>query len=392
MNRRILITEEQVYNLSLCEELLMEASMTLPEIHEKYYSMIPEETFERITKGDPTWNEGKPLKMGNYSRWMLNNYRDGKFNDSIINQVLGLIDDFHKYRNLIQNKDLNSYKSLNDIARAVNDAREVSEDELGGATSKQMVAQQEKMNGAKKVYEDGEWIVIVPETEEAAKFYGKGTKWCTSAEKDNRFEQYNKEGKLYINIRKSDGKKFQFQLESESFMDEEDKALDKTRLKDVIGMSDGLVDFYKKINKDLFSYYVFTSDVKTINCQYKYEVHKRAFYRDGEKINVPAYGAKTIIIRDKYFFTVDETSQEFDLSTETHDNEEDFYSLFFGKVKMNDLYDMVVSNMKSKYYGSILGIDNINFFGENAEKIVVRFSLNFQDDQTIVKELQTKDI
>ncbi len=113
MKRRILITEEQVYNLSLCDELLMEAAMTLPEIHEKYYPMIPEETFERITKGDPTWNEGKPLKMGNYSRWMLNNYRDGKFNDSIINQVLGLVNDFHKYRNLIQNKDLNGYKSLN---------------------------------------------------------------------------------------------------------------------------------------------------------------------------------------------------------------------------------------------------------------------------------------
>ncbi len=74
MNKMILITEEQVYNLSLCEELLMEAAMTLPEIHEKYYQMIPEETFERITKGDHTWNEGKPLKMGNYSTSNENNY------------------------------------------------------------------------------------------------------------------------------------------------------------------------------------------------------------------------------------------------------------------------------------------------------------------------------
>lgn len=54
---------------------------------------------------------------------------------------------------------------------------------------------------------------------------------------------YSKQGPLYINIRKFDGAKFQFHFESDQFMDVDD---DPVSLKE-IGLSEGIIDFYTKI-------------------------------------------------------------------------------------------------------------------------------------------------
>ena len=60
---------------------------------------------------------------------------------------------------------------------------------------------------------------------------------------------YSKQGPLYINIRKSDGAKFQFHFETMQFMDANDEP---TSLRN-IGLSDGLAEFYTKANP-LFKY------------------------------------------------------------------------------------------------------------------------------------------
>jgi hypothetical protein len=53
-------------------------------------------------------------------------------------------------------------------------------------------------------------------TEAAAKLYGKNTKWCTAAEKNNMFEHYKGQGNLYIIITQ-DGRKFQLHMEQPQF-------------------------------------------------------------------------------------------------------------------------------------------------------------------------------
>lgn len=44
------------------------------------------------------------------------------------------------------------------------------------------------------VYEDENWIVVAPETEESCNFYGNGTKWCISARENNEFNAYINQG------------------------------------------------------------------------------------------------------------------------------------------------------------------------------------------------------
>jgi Domain of unknown function (DUF4116) len=66
--------------------------------------------------------------------------------------------------------------------------------------------------------------IVVPMTEFAACWWGRGTKWCTAAEKNNAFAEYHKIAPLVI-IVCSDGTKFQIHVTPKTidFMDSMDK-------------------------------------------------------------------------------------------------------------------------------------------------------------------------
>lgn len=71
-------------------------------------------------------------------------------------------------------------------------------------------------------FNDSEFKVIIPKTKEAAIFFGRNTQWCTSAEKDNRFNDYSEDGDLYIVLHKPTNRRWQLHFESAQFMDERD--------------------------------------------------------------------------------------------------------------------------------------------------------------------------
>ena len=79
---------------------------------------------------------------------------------------------------------------------------------------------------AETVYEDNDVRVIIPNDKEAACYYGQGTRWCTAATGSfNYFDNYNKEGPLYILLPKKaeyDGEKYQLHIPSQMYMDETD--------------------------------------------------------------------------------------------------------------------------------------------------------------------------
>lgn len=67
--------------------------------------------------------------------------------------------------------------------------------------------------------------VIMPYTEEAAKFFGRGTRWCTASENNNMFARYYQRGRLYIVLFKGRPKKWQLHCEAEQFMDASDEQI-----------------------------------------------------------------------------------------------------------------------------------------------------------------------
>ena len=226
------------------ESYLIEAE--LKDIYPKYYNDIPQDIFYNIIKTDPTYDEQRSQKMGKYGKWLLNQYRQGNLDMNNLSKVRNTIDFFNRYNRQLEVKDINQYKNIDQVYDNVKNFME----DPSQATSKSEEARKIKEMGAEKVYEDNDWLIIVPKTREAAIYYGKGTKWCTASTRGyNYFERYNNEGRLYININKNTGDKYQFHFESNSFMDAEDKPITGI-IAEEIGLSSGAEQFYASLGED----------------------------------------------------------------------------------------------------------------------------------------------
>lgn len=230
MIKKIILTESQ-FNYLL-------ESASLNDIYDKYYSNIDNDIFMKIIQADPTYNVNKPQKMGKYGKWLLNIYKNGKLMIEDLYKATNYLKCFIDYYNVIQDKDINKIKSLQELYDIVRPYLEGN-----SPTSKSDEIRKIK-EGAEKVYEDNEWIIIIPHTKEASCYYGKGTQWCTAADySNNMFDHYNSQGSLYININKATKEKFQFHFETDSFMDENDREI-KSPIAYNISLSQGACSYY----------------------------------------------------------------------------------------------------------------------------------------------------
>lgn len=230
---KILITESQF-------RYLFEAA-TLSDIYTKYYSKIPEDIFRQIISADPTYRVEKSEKMGKYGKWLLSLYMNRELKLEDLYKATTYLKYFIKYYNVINDKDINKCKSLSDLYNIV--AYYMKNDDV--ATSKSDEVRRIK-EGAEKVYEDSRWLVIIPHTQEASCYYGKGTQWCTAAEHgNNMFDHYNSQGDLYINIDKANNVKYQFHFETDSFMTETDSEIEAP-VAETCELSEGLCNWYRE--------------------------------------------------------------------------------------------------------------------------------------------------
>ena len=81
---------------------------------------------------------------------------------------------------------------------------------------------------ATTVFENGAVRIIVPHDETSACYYGQGTRWCTAAKSNNMYDNYARDGDLYILLPKQpkyDGEKYQLHFASGQFMDEGDSPI-----------------------------------------------------------------------------------------------------------------------------------------------------------------------
>ena len=146
---------------------------------------------------------------------------------------------FIKFAQKIEDKDINHYSSLPQLYEKVRPFME-NPNQASSHSEEVRIAKE----GAEKVYEDDSWLIIIPRTEEAAKYYGKNTQWCTAADNNNQFDNYNNQGPLFINIDKTSNEKYQFHFESDQFMDETDTQIEAPIIEN-IPMPNGALRWYE---------------------------------------------------------------------------------------------------------------------------------------------------
>lgn len=125
------------------------------DLQKKY----PHINVKSIATKDPSGNN-------KYLAWMLKQLHDGNWDPR---DVYDMVAFFHRNLSQFEDKDINSYDYLMDLQRAASDVSD---------TSKTQDKKLAKRRGATKVYEDGDSIVIRPETRYGVETYGRNTQWC----------------------------------------------------------------------------------------------------------------------------------------------------------------------------------------------------------------------
>ncbi len=201
----------------------------------KYYPNIPDDTFMELIALDPTYT-GKD-SVGKYGKWLLNLFNRNKLPEDQFSEVTPLLNQFTTYRNRIQNKDLNSYKTLDDLADTL--ASVVDDDSMLTPRQKTKFLKNVKSGKIKVdksedydiVLDTPNFIVYIPNTHEASMKLGKGTEWCTAHEDPKWYNNYTVNGgKLYIIKNKETGERWQYSDKSRDFLDQDDADFDIVNL------------------------------------------------------------------------------------------------------------------------------------------------------------------
>ena len=103
--------------------------------------------------------------------------------------VSSLLRDFQKQVGKIKEKDINFFKTFNDLKNAVEKAKETKT----GQEKRKL----EKAEGADSIYDDGRFVVFHIKTLEATCHYGAGTKWCISSRDESHFKNYSSKNVIF---------------------------------------------------------------------------------------------------------------------------------------------------------------------------------------------------
>jgi hypothetical protein len=160
-----------------------------------------------------------PTKNKQYVEWLARQYIRSQFRLEDHPRVNDVLVKFEQIKNKLDQRDINKYtfRSLEEIIdKEFNVKLSTRSDETD-------------VPGANNLYNGPLGRLDVPITVKASKILGKGTKWCTAAEKNNMFEQYNEQGPLYV-WRDKSGDKYQFHFETKQFMDSRDNTIPHDQL------------------------------------------------------------------------------------------------------------------------------------------------------------------
>ena len=120
-----------------------------------------------------------------YLQWLVNQSHNLLFDDDLFE----LLSYFERNNAKFNKKDINQYVDKNELEAAVL------------KVSNQIRREIEIVPGTTEIYNDSNFIVLVPENHSSSCYYGAGTKWCTASNDNASFyRNYRKSGELYYII------------------------------------------------------------------------------------------------------------------------------------------------------------------------------------------------
>lgn len=167
-----------------------------------------------------------PSKNAAYLQWIVKlivkNPEDNRLED--LSRLGDDLKNFEKFKNKLEIKDINSYKSFQDLYDATAKLAASKSDE----DKKREEETLKKLNARADIddiYEGPEGWIKVPKSKEAAIYLGRQTRWCTAGDSHNMFDHYDKQDRLFVIYERAQKKRYQLHLQSNQFAGEDDRNL-----------------------------------------------------------------------------------------------------------------------------------------------------------------------
>jgi hypothetical protein len=203
---------------------------------------LEEDIFNKLIEADPT--------KGKYFEWIITRYLKSKEKKVYLEDLYKIkkyLETFEilKKQHKIKETDIGKYLDYKDLyikMKEIGGTGNICEDETYLISDRYYI----KNGEAKLFYEDEDYLIVIPKTLKASKYYASNTEWCTQY--PDEFESYSKQGNLYIIIDKKllnttdSNKKLQFHFEAQSYKNIDDISLNQeTKMK--------FVTLFKDCNK-----------------------------------------------------------------------------------------------------------------------------------------------
>ena len=193
------------------------------------FPKIEEEDFETVLKSDPTYNNST-TESGKYGRWLLSLFNKNNLKKEDLYKAKEYLEKFDKKKAKFSNKDINAYKNLPDLYKAIEEteAKEPTKSEL-----KRNVQRTDLDKEAELFMETENFKIYIPLTYEASCKLGANTEWCTATRSSKKYyDMYTiNDEKLYIFINKKDpSEKYQWNTLEKYTCDRKDETINEFNL------------------------------------------------------------------------------------------------------------------------------------------------------------------
>lgn len=226
----------------------------------KQFPKLDEKKLRELVALDPTYKGGEQL--GKYGMWILqlfynniknsermrqyqqfyqqNNGINPKTGGEILKpeklpevkledtyKITPLLKQYELLKNKIK-KPITAFKDVPSLYAVIEEFKNQGVPEDKKALERYYIFKNAEKKGLKKIYEDKNWMIGIPETFESSKMFGNVTNWCTTAHNGSYYDRYLNQygGEYYILLDKRNGNLFQFHFESRQFMNEHDHQID----------------------------------------------------------------------------------------------------------------------------------------------------------------------
>jgi hypothetical protein len=238
----------ETYGHLIADAVRADTSPEAREVEKSPVASFPEHVARMIQeRADPT--VAKTM-----TGWLIKQYAEGRLRLEDLGSANDTLKMFEKHSKKLPKgkQDLRQYPSLAKVWEVVSPIADAEQDKLSGKAQKAL--DRDKAYSESRILSqdpDG-FTVAVPLSEFAAKWWGKGTRWCTAAEKDNQFWQYHKIAPLIVVLIPELKEKGKFQLwvtkNDVQFMDAADEPVSEVLITEYWPRFEAVISFALRQN------------------------------------------------------------------------------------------------------------------------------------------------